>query len=826
VAGRAPPPHEHPPIIEPELRDSGLVASLESVVDLIDRQLALAPERLARVRGLDKAVAACLDPIDQALVSSKGRVFLRRLRRSFSDLGLLDGEERVERLDRTREAVLARIRQGDDAAAEERSEPKRAQDAPPRDVACDAAVPVEQLKGVGPAKRDCLATLGIHTVADLLHHLPRRYQDRTTATPIGELQPGHDAVVVGRISGVRSGRGRRTPFVEIAVEDGSGTVLASWFRPPPWVRKSFVRGDEVCLMGAVEKKAPPLRMTHPEFEAADATRTDGVHRGAVVPLYRLPEGMGQRTLRSLLHRAFADFADGMPDRIPGGLRRRLGLPGRAESLRALHFPEGSDDLPALREGRHPAHEALLWEDLFVLQVALARRRGEVDAHGCSVAPTCGRGTLRDRLRARLPFRLTGAQGRVLVELDADLAADRPMQRLLQGDVGSGKTVVALLAAAPLIERGDQVAVLAPTEVLAGQWWQRARELFEPEGHAVALLTGGQKAAARRESRRLTRDGGAKLVVGTHAIFQEGVEFDRLGLAVVDEQHRFGVFQRAELLAKGREPHLLAMTATPIPRSLALTLYGDLDLATIDERPPRGALRTDLWPTARLPDAWSLVREAVERGERAFVVCSRVEGRGDGHAAVETAEDLAAGPLAGLRLGVLHGRMDGDAKNAALDRFRRGDIAVLVGTTVIEVGVDVPEATVLVILDADRFGLAQLHQLRGRVGRSTRGGRCVLVSDRGDETGRLQVLASTDDGFEIAAEDLRLRGPGDLVGARQSGAPAFRLSTTPRFAGLLEEARLAAREVASRTDYEEAAELAPLRVAVAVRLPDSAAVQAG
>jgi len=430
------------------------------------------------------------------------------------------------------------------------------------------------------------------------------------------------------------------------------------------------------------------------------------------------------------------------------------------------------------------------------------------------------------LIAALPFELTGAQKRVLAELGGDLRSGSPMQRMLQGDVGAGKTVVALLAAADLVESGVPVAVLAPPEVLAWQWWARARELYGTAGVEVALLTGGQRAAARRHNRKLTEEGTAGLVVGTHAVFQEGVSFAELGMAVVDEQHRFGVFQRARLLAKGQEPHLLAMTATPIPRSLALTIYGDLDLSVLDERPPRGLLQTELLPLSRRAEAWELVREAAQAGERAYVICPRVEGVGNGHAVVETAESLVAGPLQGVRVGIVHGKMDAASKDAAIERFRSGELAVLVGTTVVEVGVDVPEATVMVVLDADRFGLAQLHQLRGRVGRSERGGRCLLVTESGSDKERLRILESTIDGFAIAEADLRLRGPGDLVGARQSGAPAFRLSTSPRFVELLAAARSSARDTASRADYASSEQLAALRAAVEVRLETSSVAEAG
>ncbi len=809
------------------MSDSGLIPALNRIARLLEEQADLPPERHAR--RLDRAIAAWLEPIDTDALSPKSRNFLRRLRRSFADLDRLEPDERVARLRRTRDAVHARVRRGDDPDAEAVDAPKRRTDAPQRDTVSAAAVPAKRLKGVGPVKADQLAAAGIHTVADLLHHLPRRYQDRTQATPIGEVKPGDEAVVFGEVTGVRSGRGRRTRFTEVAVRDDSGTMLATWFGSAPWVRQAFSKGDRVCLMGGVDKRSPPLRMTHPEFEKAGAG-TEGVHRGVVVPMYTLPEGLGQRALRGLIHRAFEDFAQDVDEVVPPGLRAELGLPARAEALRAVHFPEGADDVPALREGRHPAHEALLFEDLFVLQTALARRRREVESRGCSAALweflNRGSKSLQDRLIARLSFELTGAQRRVLAEIGADLQDERPMQRLVQGDVGAGKTVVALLAASSVVDRGDQVAVLAPTEVLAWQWHERACAMYERMGRKVALLTGGQRAAARRHHRAMTADGVASIVVGTHAIFQDGVEFGRLGLAVVDEQHRFGVFQRARLVAKGGEPHLLAMTATPIPRSLALTMFGDLDISTIDERPPRGELRTDLWPMERHGDAWGLVKAAAEAGERAYVICPRVEGKGMGHAAVDLAEELASGALAGVRIGVLHGRMDGAAKDDVIRRFREGDVEVLVSTTVVEVGVDVPEATVMVLLDAERFGLAQLHQLRGRVGRSERGGRCVLLAERPEEFARLHILEGTEDGFAIAAEDLRLRGPGDLVGARQSGAPAFRLFTTPRFVELTEIARRAAREVAARDDYETADELEALRRAATARLELGAAAEAG
>ena len=806
---------------------SGLLPALREVADLLEIQIALGSEQIQRVSGIDRGVAARLTPVDTRLVSASTRQFLRRLRRSLKDLDELDPEDRVSRLRRTRDAVYARIRRGDHPDKEVVKEPRRAADRPVRDHSSEAAVPVSALRGVGPVRSDGLATLGLHSVADLLHHLPRSYQDRTTATPVSELEAGEEAVVFGTIGAVRAGRGRRMKFIEIAVEDGSGEqLLATWFRPGAWLYRQLQKGEMILLMGKVDAKSPPFRMSHPEIEVGDTSGGEGLHHGVVVPMYTVPQGTGQRAMRKMLRTALDEFAHGIPDRVPGTLREELQLPTRAEALELIHFPEGVDDLPALREGRHRAHEALLWEDLFVLQVALFRRRLDLAGEGCAARLQEGREEFRSRITELLPFDLTSAQRRVLKEIDGDLARAEPMQRMLQGDVGSGKTITALLAAAPLVEAGYQVAVLAPTEVLAWQWFEQAKTLYESVGVEVALLTGGQRAAARRHNRSLVSSGRAGFVIGTHAVFQEGVEFANLGLAVVDEQHRFGVFQRAKLLEKGPQPHLLAMTATPIPRSLALTLFGDLDISVLDERPPRGTVVTEVVEPLDQDAVWASVREAVGRNERAYVICSRVEGPGEGKAAVETAEELAAGALQGVRLGVLHGRMDSAAKDEALQRFREGVIEVLVGTTVVEVGVDVPEATVMVVEDAHRFGLAQLHQLRGRIGRSDLGGQCFLVTDRGPETERLEVLVRTHDGFEIAGEDLLLRGPGDLVGSRQSGAPAFRLSTSPHFLQLLEQARQAARLIASRDDYEVAAELTLLRAAALERLPQSVAATAG
>jgi ATP-dependent DNA helicase RecG len=626
---------------------------------------------------------------------------------------------------------------------------------------------------------------------------------------------GEYAVVNGTVSRVRSGRGRPSRSLDVLVQDDSGTLVATWFQPPKYLASFFVSGRPIVLMGTAQRRAGGIAMLHPEYE--DAGRQPSVHRGRVAPVYATTDGLGARALRGYVAQAFEAFGD-LPEVTPAGLRQSLGLPSRTEALRQIHFPEAADDIPSLLAGSHPAHAALLWEDLFVLHTALLRRR-----HLLPPGPPTGpSGGLVDRLRGELSFELTGAQGRALAALRRDTARPRPMQRLLQGDVGSGKTIVGLLTAAATIDRGGQAAILAPTEVLAKQWVHRARALLAPHGISVAYLVGGQSTSERGETLEAVSTGRAGLIVGTHAILGDSVSFADLRLVVVDEQQRFGVFQRSRLLQKGHSPHLLAMTATPIPRTLALTQFGDLDITVLDERPPRGRVKTEVFGPQQRAEAYRILGAEVAAGGRGFVVCPRVDGRGAGRAVLPTAEELAVGPLEGVRLGVLHGQMANEAKATVLDAFRGGQIQVLVTTTVIEVGVDVPEATVLLVEDAERFGLAQLHQLRGRIGRSRQDGRCVLVRGVIAPVERLDVLADTDDGFRVAEEDLRGRGAGDLVGARQAGTPAFRLSISPRFAELAVSARAVAASVVARADWETAPELAPLRARVRGRLNEDSA----
>ncbi len=658
--------------------------------------------------------------------------------------------------------------------------------------------PVLSVKGLGPAAAKHLERMGITTVGALLLHVPRRYVDRRVVTPIGELVPGEEAVVCGTVFSTRVRRGRRGRILELGVEDATGRCRGLWFRAPVFLARRFHPGTRVRLAGTPEEQREGPTFVHPEAEGEDEVRATG----RVVPVYGTTEGVSPRQVETWVGRALDAALGGVVDRVPPALRRELGLMPLREALLALHRPGRDADLEPLLAGTSEAHRALLFQDLLGMQLALALRRRSIKASP-AVEVTASRAQL-DEATARLPFTLTGAQRRVIDEIHGDLCSGRPSCRLLQGDVGCGKTVVAMLASLPVLQSGHQVALMVPTEVLADQHLRSAEAIYAPLGYRTVFLGGSLRARARRDAEEHVAAGTAQVVIGTQALFQRGVAFADLGLAVVDEQHRFGVQQRADLAAKGAFPHVLAMSATPIPRSVAMALYGDLDLSVIDELPPRGGVVTEIVGTGQRERVFGEVRAAVARGERAFVVYPLVEQSeklAQVRDAVGMAEELAEGPLRGLDVGLLHGRMAPEDKDAVVADFRAGRYQVLATTTVVEVGIDVPEATVMVIENADRFGLAQLHQLRGRVGRSTRAGRCYLFCDGRAREGRLAILAHTDDGFAIAEADLRHRGPGDLLGTIQAGHAVQRFPTSPRFTRVLAEAKRAAADLIARDGFD-------------------------
>ena len=664
-----------------------------------------------------------------------------------------------------------------------------------------------QLKGIGPKSADALAAEGIHTVLDLLLHLPRRYEDRTRTTGLDtRLDPGTWVLLRGRVVGVRQRRipGRRLLIVDGVVDDGLGRLNVVWFNQR-WILRRVSDEPELYLYGQVrEQRGGGLQLVNPEIEET------GDEAERVVPVYRRLGRFGGRRLRRLIEQS-VPAAGSCRDPLSDGIRKRCGLPTLAETLRELHAPICPDDeelrqqvLNALNHGRSRFHRRLAFDELLVFACTMSSRRV---ARRSARAPQIRTSAVDPgRMRRLLPFELTGAQRRTLEQITGDLDGCQPMARLIQGDVGSGKTVVAAMVMLMVLDSDYQVAFMAPTELLAEQHGQTISALLADAGYATEQLTGSMPAIEQRRVRDGLADGSVRLVVGTHALFQESVNFENLGLVVVDEQHRFGVSQRQALAEKGRAPHLMVMTATPIPRSLALTLYGDLDLSIIDEMPPgRRPIKTHL----RFEDArtrvFEFLREEIGEGGRVFIVYPLIDASDELEAAALTEhEEEVRRALPGVEMAVLHGRLDRAAREQAISSFRDGSVQVLLATTVVEVGVDVPEASVMMIESAQRFGLSQLHQLRGRVGRGERQSWCILMADDGlgeDARRRLEVVCESNDGFEIAEADLELRGPGELSGIRQWGPAGFRFADLFRDLDLINLTRDLAAESESSGELE-------------------------
>jgi ATP-dependent DNA helicase RecG len=645
--------------------------------------------------------------------------------------------------------------------------------------------PLQYVKGVGPQRAVLLARKGLSTIEDALFFVPLRHEDRTQLTPLARLQPGQTHTCSGVIVGLSPpppGR-PRLPF-SVMLRDESGYATASWFGAA-YLGRVLKRGQRVVLHGRVARFKGAVTLQHPDFEIVESDEDDRLHTGRLVPVYSTTEGLTQRPLRRLLWMIVEGFAGTVAELLPEPIRRRRGLVPLTAALRDAHFPETEVALAAARR-------RLAFDDFLFLQLGLAILKSRTArARGIALDPP---GALMRRLRTSLPYMLTRAQERVWEEIRRDMATPAPMHRLLQGDVGSGKTVVAALAVLTAVEAGYQAAVMAPTEILAEQHFMTLRQLLEPLGVPVSLLTSSVKGRERTQRRAAVAVGGTPCVVGTHALVQEGVAFRRLGLAVVDEQHRFGVAQRAQLKAKGEQPDLLVMTATPIPRTLALTLYGDLDVSVLDELPPgRRPVKTVARTEVKRPEIYRFLREQVGEGRQVYVVYPLVEESEavDLKAATDMARQLARDVFNDLTVGLLHGRLRFEEKDAIMQRFKAGEIHVLVSTTVIEVGIDVPNASVMLVEHAERFGLSQLHQLRGRVGRGPWKSYCILMHSPhlGDEAERrIQAMVETNDGFRIAEADLALRGPGEFFGTRQSGLPQFRVADLVRDAPILEEAR--------------------------------------
>ncbi|MGH8287174.1 MAG: ATP-dependent DNA helicase RecG [Steroidobacteraceae bacterium] len=656
--------------------------------------------------------------------------------------------------------------------------------------------PVTALRGVGAALAGKLERLGVAQVQDLLFLLPLRYEDRTRIVPIGALLPGMRVAVEGEVQLTEVTYRRRRQLLS-RIADGSGFLTLRFFYFSAAQQQGLARGVRVRCYGEVRRGPLGLEIVHPEYrllrgEAAPLEET-------LTPIYPGTEGVPQGRLRALISQALGELERrGVRDWIPSHVLAPLGLPSLNEALAYMHRPPREARLDELAAGRHPAQRRLAFEELLAQHLSLKLLRREVQSD--PAWPLEDLGNVATRFISALPFALTNAQSRAFIEIDADLRAGRPMVRLLQGDVGSGKTVVAAAAAARAAGTGLQAALMAPTELLAEQHWANLDSWFRPLGIPVALVTGSQTARARRSALETLASGEVPVAVGTHALFQEGMEFARLAVIIVDEQHRFGVQQRLRLKEKGgkagRVPHQLIMTATPIPRTLAMTAYADLDISVIDELPPgRTPVQTVVVPEQRRQEVVARILGACRAGRQAYWVCPLIDESDElrYQAAEETAAVLAEA-LPDVQVGIVHGRMPAAKKDAAMHAFKAGRIQLLVATTVIEVGVDVPNATLMVIENAERMGLAQLHQLRGRVGRGAEASTCVLLyraplSELARE--RLKVIRETNDGFEIAARDLELRGPGELLGTRQTGLAQMRIADLVRDADLLTRVQQAA-----------------------------------
>ena len=732
--------------------------------------------------------------------------------------------------------------------------------------------PVQYVKGIGPRLAEILAGKGISTVEDLLYYLPFRYEDRINPRRIAELRPGEMATIIAEVRGAglfRTPR-RGIEIFQMTAGQGRDSITCLWFNAA-YLKGKFKPGQTVALYGRVEEPRSGrnrIQLMQPEFEilsepieeaqekSPEDLAAESLEIGRIVPIYESAAygRLSPRWFRRVVHRALEDLTPDLPDGIPRAIRQRFDLIPRREAFRLAHFPEPRTRFEDLQNARTPAHRRLIFEELFFLEVGLELKRRNVRAQpGISFAITDG---VREALKRVLPFHPTAAQKRVLKEIADDMQRPSPMRRLLQGDVGSGKTIVALEAAIIAIENGYQAALMAPTEILATQHYLSARRLLEPTGYRIALLTGSLDDEQKRNTRRHIARGEVQLVIGTHALIEDKVEFARPGLVIVDEQHRFGVLQRFKLMKKSgvdgsgapppsvvgprssakagvaetrggqgpttddqrpaseSEPDVLVMTATPIPRTLALTLYGDLDVSILDELPSgRTPVVTRRVSDERASEVWDFVRKQVAKGRQAFVVYPVIEekqeeeklpnlvesGRSGLKAAIKMYDELRKRVFPELRVGLIHGRLSADEKDEAMRRFQRGEIDALVATTVIEVGVDVPNASVMVVEHAERFGLAQLHQLRGRIGRGAAKSYCILMTGgkiTPEADRRLDAMVGTTDGFKIAELDLELRGWGEITGTRQAGAPSFRVANPIRDRRLLEAAKREAAALVS------------------------------
>ncbi|NQT06132.1 MAG: ATP-dependent DNA helicase RecG [Candidatus Omnitrophica bacterium] len=652
---------------------------------------------------------------------------------------------------------------------------------------------IQYIKGVGPQRSRTLSKLGIKTVSDILYYLPFRYEDRSNFTTVSDARPGSLVTIKGVVTKMQNLRTRSgINIFQLVLDDGTGRVYGVWFNQP-YMRKFFKVQEKIVLYGKLERY-DKLQINHPQYEVLKPDeKEDSIHVGRIVPMYHLTQDIAQRGLRSISHQAISEYSRYLVDMLPTKLRARNRLVDINFAIRNMHFPANEENLKK-------AHRRIIFDEFFLLQTALALKKNRVKTKSDGVRHVVGKGLAEEFIRG-LPFELTDGQKDAIEKIRADMGSSRPMNRLVQGDVGSGKTVVAAYALLLTAENGYQGALMAPTEILAEQHYVTLSNMFMKHDINIVMLAQGLDPKARADVLDDIKKGRADIIVGTHALIQESVEFKNLGLAVIDEQHKFGVYQRARLQDGQRVPDILLMTATPIPRTLAMTVYGDLDMSVIKELPPgRGDIITYWVSDSKRERIYNFLREEVSKGRQVYIVYPRLEesAASDIKAAKFMHEELKERIFKDLTVELIHGKMRPREKESIMKRFKKREISILVSTVVIEVGIDVPNASTMVVENAERFGLSQLHQLRGRIGRGQHESYCILISDAPTEVAhkRLSAMTESEDGFQIAEEDLKLRGPGDIFGTRQHGLPEVRFGNIIRDMDIMELARKEAFSVIS------------------------------
>jgi ATP-dependent DNA helicase RecG len=767
------------------------MSRLSEIIDSIARPLNIASKddfsRLPNIRGLEGLIIRLAQEAIPLSTDPSIQIKLKDLQHNFIGFEEAQFEEKVTRIE-SGKGLLDVIREL--LVTEEMVQPYHHEE-----VFQLLNTPIQFIRGVGPKIALLLKRKGIYTVEDALYNLPMRYEDRREIRRIVDLKIGErdvgyaEVMATGEVLYPKSHR----KVYEAILGDGSGFITAKWFQGIRYIRGRLNKGDHVVFFGDIKGYRSQKEIHHPDLEWVEAKEVDSLHFGRIVPVYSETEGLYQRRLRGIMHQVVQEYAIRVTSPIPPQVSSKCDLMPLAEAFREVHFPQDYLDIEKLNLKISPPHQRLAFEEFFFLELGMAmRRRGITLEEG--IPFSVDKIPMVHKLLQKLPFTLTKAQKRVIEEIKGNMTKSHPMNRLLQGDVGSGKTVVALIASLIAIDNGYQAAMMAPTEILAEQHYLNLREWLKGLGIGAVLLTGRIKGRERDELYLAIKKGEAQLVVGTHALIQEGLSFKRLGFAVVDEQHRFGVLQRARLKRKGKVPDLLVMTATPIPRTLAMTIYGDMEVSILDELPPnRGPIFTKVYREKGRDEVYSRVAQEVEKGRQAYIVYPLVEEseKLDLRDATQGAYRLQREIFPHYRVGLIHGRMKGEEKERTMLAFQQGEIQILVATTVIEVGIDCPNATVMVVEHAERFGLSQLHQLRGRIGRGTHPSLCLLLN-MGKITReawrRLKVMEKTTDGFRIAEEDLAIRGPGEFLGVRQWGLPDFRVANLIRDAYILHEAR--------------------------------------